>query len=127
MHKANCTGDYQDSDEDNESYAGYLRPVFRQPRSIGEFCNFSICIILVAFAAMTLGQALMNWAGGLVLAGGLKIAGQGVSMLDWMGVGLDNAIRRNQIEQGEWVVDRAAEMLYRHLWCKAANTENCVE
>ena len=76
---------------------------------------------------MTLGQALMNWAGGLVLAGGLKIAGQGVSMLDWMGVGLDNAIRRNQIEQGEWVVDRAAEMLYRHLWCKAANTENCVE
>ena len=127
MHTANCTGNHQDSDEDKESYAGYLKPVFKQPRSIGEFCNFSVCMILVAFAAMTVGQALMNWAGGLALASGLKIVGHGVSFLDQIGVGLDNSVRRNQIEQGEWVVDRAAEMMYRHLWCKAANTENCGE
>ena len=69
----------------------------------------------------------MNWTGGLILASGLKIVGQGVSMLDQWGVGLDNSLRRNQIEQGEWVIDRASEMLYRNFWCKAANTENCLE
>ena len=69
----------------------------------------------------------MKWTIGTGLAVFIKLLGGGVTFFDMMGVGLDNAATRTQIEQGEWIIDRASEMAYRHLYCYAANTETCVD
>ena len=70
---------------------------------------------------------MIKWSIGTVLAAGIKVVGGGVTFFDMMGVGLDNLATRSQIEQGEWIIERASEMAYRHLYCYAANTETCVE